>query len=170
MLQRKTLLQTKESVQKELEKVLKKTDTQMAEKVKLLDEKTMQFETMKTESDATVQELREKQAQFATVNERLLTTKEQLEKERDELRSSLNQKMQESQRIEESLRGSLLHTDKPKPATVDIETQTDTQTTEQPQLMNSLPLDEKYLSAAYASVGSEVEFLAAVHNTNPVQA
>ena len=76
MLQRKTLLQTKESVQKELEKVLKKTDTQMAEKVKLLDEKTMQFETMKTESDATVQELREKQAQFATVNERLLTTKE----------------------------------------------------------------------------------------------
>ena len=76
MLQRKTLLQTKESVQKELEKVLKKTDTQMAEKVKLLNEKTMQFETMKTESDATVQELREKQAQFATVNERLLTTKE----------------------------------------------------------------------------------------------
>ena len=68
----------------------------MAEKVKLLDEKTMHFETMKTESDATVQELREKQAQFATVNERLLTTKEQLEKERDELRSSLNQKMQES--------------------------------------------------------------------------
>ena len=60
MLQRKTLLQTKESVQKELEKVLKKTDTQMTEKVKLLDEKTMQFETMKTESDATVQELREK--------------------------------------------------------------------------------------------------------------
>ena len=68
----------------------------MAEKVKLLNEKTMQFETMKTESDATIQELREKQAQFATVNERLLTTKEQLEKERDELRSSLNQKMQES--------------------------------------------------------------------------
>ena len=54
MLQRKTLLQTKESVQKELEKVLKKTDTQMAEKVKLLNEKTMQFETMKTESDATI--------------------------------------------------------------------------------------------------------------------
>ena len=60
MLQRKTLLQTKESVQKELEKVLKKTDTQMNEKDKLLNEKTMQFETMKTESDATVQELREK--------------------------------------------------------------------------------------------------------------
>ena len=76
MLQRKTLLQTKESVQKELEKVLKKTGTQMAEKVKLLNEKTMQYETMKTESDATVQELREKQAQFATVNERLMTTKE----------------------------------------------------------------------------------------------
>lgn len=59
MLQRKTLISNKETVQKELDKVLKKSETQIAEKEKLLKDKTMAFEAMKMESDATIQELRD---------------------------------------------------------------------------------------------------------------
>ena len=51
MLQRKNLIQGKEQVQKELEKVLRKTETETEKSTKLLKEKTLQFETHKMESD-----------------------------------------------------------------------------------------------------------------------
>ena len=51
MLQRKTLISNKESVQKELDKVLKRSETQLAEKDKLLKERTMAFEAMKMEAE-----------------------------------------------------------------------------------------------------------------------
>ncbi len=47
--------------------------------------------------------------------ERLYTAREILEKERDELRDSLSQKVQQSRRIEESLREQLLHKGKQVP-------------------------------------------------------
>lgn len=62
MLQRKTLISNKESVQKELEKVLKKSETDLVESQKQLNEKSMAFEAMKMESDATIQELRDQSA------------------------------------------------------------------------------------------------------------
>ena len=83
MLQRKTLISNKESVQKELDKVLKRSDSQITELDKLLREKTMAFDAMKMESDATIQELRDQKAQQATMGERLYTARDILEKERD---------------------------------------------------------------------------------------
>ena len=47
MLQRKTLISNKESVQKELDKVLKRSETQITELDRLLREKTMAFDAMK---------------------------------------------------------------------------------------------------------------------------
>ena len=43
----------------------------MADKEKKLSEKTMEFEAMKTESDATISGLRDSNEEFRTVNERL---------------------------------------------------------------------------------------------------
>ena len=43
------------------------------------------------------------------MSERLYTAREILEKERDELRGSLQQKMKESLKLEETLREQLLH-------------------------------------------------------------
>lgn len=54
MLQRKTLISNKESVQKELDKVMKKHETAAAEKEKQLREKSMAYEAMKMEADATI--------------------------------------------------------------------------------------------------------------------
>ena len=62
-LQRKTLMSNKDSVAKELEKVLKKSESQIVEKERLLMEKTLAFEAMKLESDATIQELRDQKMQ-----------------------------------------------------------------------------------------------------------
>ena len=109
MLQRKTLISNKESVQKELDKVLKRTETQLAEKEKQLKDRTMAFEAMKMEADATIQELRDQNTQQAQMSERLFTARQILEKEREELTAELNKKVQESRRIEESLREQLLH-------------------------------------------------------------
>ena len=90
MLQRKTLISNKESVQKELDKVLKRTETQLAEKDKQLKERTMAFEAMKMEADATIQELRDQNTQQAQMSERLYTARSILEKEREELTEALN--------------------------------------------------------------------------------
>ncbi len=49
------------------------------------------------------------------MSERLYTAREILEKERDELRESLSQKVQQGRRIEESLREQLLHKGKRVP-------------------------------------------------------
>ena len=49
------------------------------------------------------------------MSERLYTAREILEKERDELRDSLSQKVQQGRRIEESLREQLLHKGKRVP-------------------------------------------------------
>ena len=81
----------------------------MADKEKKLNEKIMEFEAIKTESDAAIQELRDSNEEFKSANERLVTANEALEKERNELRSNLDEKMQQSQRLEESLRESLMH-------------------------------------------------------------
>lgn len=43
------------------------------------------------------------------MSERLFTARQMLEKERDELNTALTKKAQEARRIEESLRGQLLH-------------------------------------------------------------
>ena len=51
-------------MQKELDKVLKKFDTQMADKEKQLSQKTMEFDAMKTDSDATMRELREQNEEY----------------------------------------------------------------------------------------------------------
>ena len=44
----------KDSVSKELEKVLRKTEIEITEKDRLVREKSMAFEAMKMESDATI--------------------------------------------------------------------------------------------------------------------
>ena len=44
----------KDSVSKELEKVMKKSETQLVEKERLLQDKTMAYNAMKMESDATI--------------------------------------------------------------------------------------------------------------------
>lgn len=54
MLQRKTLMTTKDSVSKELEKVLRKSEQEITEKDRLLREKTFAYDAMKMESDATI--------------------------------------------------------------------------------------------------------------------
>lgn len=79
----------KDSVSKELEKVLRTSETQIVEKDRLLREKTLAFEAMKMESDATIQELRDQKMQSSSINERLYTGREMVEKERDELRTTL---------------------------------------------------------------------------------
>ena len=84
----------------------------MVDREKKLAEKTMEFEAMKMESDATISSLTEANQEFKTSQERLQEVAESLEKERDELRASLQEKMDESLRLEESLRGSLLHKSK----------------------------------------------------------
>ena len=109
ILQRKTLISNKESVQKELDKVLRKTETDLAEKDKQVKEKTMAYEAMKMESDATIQQMRDQKTQAGQMNERLFNAREILEKERDELRASLNKKVKESLMLEETLREQLLH-------------------------------------------------------------
>ena len=76
----------------------------MAERDKLVKEKTMAYEAMKMESDATIQELRDQYAQASAMSERLYTAREILEKERDSLSSSLENKVKESLRIEAQLR------------------------------------------------------------------
>jgi len=78
-------MNNKDSVAKELEKVLRKSETQIAEKDKLLTEKTLAYEAMKLESDATIQELRDQKLQSSQMNERLYTSREIVQKERDEL-------------------------------------------------------------------------------------
>ena len=84
----------------------------MVDREKKLAEKTMEFEAMKTESDATISSLSEANQEFKTSQDRLQEVAESLEKERDELRASLQEKQDESLRLEESLRGSLLHKSK----------------------------------------------------------
>ena len=84
--------------------MLAKSDKQIEEKEKALQAKSAAFEAMKMESDATIQELRDQYTQASQMNERLFQAREILEKERDELRISLQNKMLESNRLEESLR------------------------------------------------------------------
>lgn len=104
MLQRKTIMNGKDSVSKELEKVLRTSETQIVEKDRLLREKTLAFEAMKMESDATIQELRDQKMQSSSINERLYTAKEMIEKERDELRMSLSSKVKECRQLDQKLR------------------------------------------------------------------
>ena len=49
----------KDSVSKELEKVLRKTEIEITEKDRLVCKKSMAIEAMKMESDATIQVLRD---------------------------------------------------------------------------------------------------------------
>ena len=74
---------TKDSVSKELEKVLRKSEQEIAEKDRLVREKTLAFDAMKMESDATIQQLRDQNMQASSMNERLFTARTVLEKERD---------------------------------------------------------------------------------------
>lgn len=92
-------MNNKDSVAKELEKVLKKSESQIVEKDRLLMEKTLAFEAMKLESDATIQELRDQKMQSSSINERLYTAREILEKERDELRQNLTVKVKECRHL-----------------------------------------------------------------------
>ena len=52
----------------------------------------MEFEAIKTESDAAIRELRDSNEEYKLVNERLETTNVALEMERNELRASLDGK------------------------------------------------------------------------------
>lgn len=85
ILQRKTLIQGKESVQKELDKVLRRTGKEIEEISAKLRDKTLEFDAIKKESDQTIVELREKNTQVGQINERLYVAKQVLEKERKEL-------------------------------------------------------------------------------------
>ena len=81
----------------------------MVEKEKALQEKTLAFEAIKGESDQTIRELRDQNVQLTERSEDLQTDKERLQKERDELKVILDQKIAETNRLEEGLRGQLLH-------------------------------------------------------------
>ena len=81
----------------------------MVEKEKVLQEKTLAYEAIKGESDQTIRELRDQNVQLTETNENLQTDKERLLKERDELKVILDQKIAETNRLEEGLRGQLLH-------------------------------------------------------------
>ena len=61
----------------------------------------MAFDAMKMESDATIQQLRDQNMQASAMNERLFTARTILEKERDQLQQSLNNKVKESLRVEQ---------------------------------------------------------------------
>lgn len=69
----------------------------------------MAFDAMKMESDATIQQLRDQNMQASAMNERLFTARTILEKERDQLQQSLNNKVKESLRVEQQLREKLVH-------------------------------------------------------------
>ena len=81
----------------------------MVEKDKVLQEKTLAYEAIKVESDQTIREMRDKNVQLTERSENLQTDMERLQKERDELRVILDQKIAETNRLEEGLRGQLLH-------------------------------------------------------------
>ena len=53
----------------------------------------MEFEAIKTESDAAIRELRDSNEEYKLLNKRLETTNVALEMERNELRASLDEKM-----------------------------------------------------------------------------
>ena len=108
ILQRKTLIQGKESVQKELDKVLRRTGKEIEEISAKLRDKTLEFDAIKKESDQTIVELREKNTQVGQINERLYVAKQVLEKERKELQESLTKKMKECLKMEDDLRNQLL--------------------------------------------------------------
>ena len=65
----------------------------MADKEKKLGEKSMEFEAMKTESDAAILVLREENEEFRTRSERLEVENQALEEERNQLRANLDEKM-----------------------------------------------------------------------------
>ena len=81
----------------------------MVEKEKALQEKTLAFEAIRGELDQTIRELRDQNVQLTERSEDLQTDKERLQKERDELKVILDQKIAETNRLEEGLRGQLLH-------------------------------------------------------------
>ena len=81
----------------------------MVEKEKVLQEKTLAYEAIKNESDQTIRELRDQNVLLTERGENLQTDKERLQKERDELKVILDQKIAETNRLEEGLRGQLLH-------------------------------------------------------------
>ena len=91
---------TKDSVSKELEKVLRKSEAEISEKDRLVREKTLAYEAIKEDSDATIQALRDQNMQASSMNERLFHAREVLERERNELSESLTKKMKESLRLE----------------------------------------------------------------------
>ena len=91
---------TKDSVSKELEKVLRKSEAEIGEKDRLVREKTLAYEAIKEDSDATIQALRDQNMQASSMNERLFHAREVLERERNELSESLTKKMKESLRLE----------------------------------------------------------------------
>ena len=76
---------TKDSVSKELEKVLRKSEAEISQKDRLVREKTMAYEAIKEDSDAIIQALRDQNMQASAMNERLFNAREVLEKERNEL-------------------------------------------------------------------------------------
>ena len=80
--------------------MLKRCELQTADKDKKLAEKTMEFEAMKTESDAAISMLREQNEEYKAHNFRLDEANQALEAERNELRSNLNEKIDASQRLE----------------------------------------------------------------------
>ena len=59
ILQRKTLVSTKEQIQKELEKLLNKTETLEAEKINILKDKKEDIERIKEDNEVIAQGLRE---------------------------------------------------------------------------------------------------------------
>ena len=107
-------MNTKDSVSKELEKVLRKSEQESAEKDRLLCDKTFAYDAMKMESDATIQALRDQNMQTSAMNERLYTARSVLEKEKKDLTLSLSKKVQELSRVEKQLREKVVHEGRPR--------------------------------------------------------
>lgn len=102
ILQRKTLVSTKEQIQKELEKLLKKVETLEAANSQILIDKKDEIVRLTEDARVTVQGLKEESQRSQEVQEKLENDLEALEEERNELRSQLEAKTQEFNTLEEN--------------------------------------------------------------------
>jgi len=64
-LQRKSLMQAKESASRELEKLLKLVDSMKNERLQLIDDHDLQMKTLREETNQTILELRDANEKFA---------------------------------------------------------------------------------------------------------
>ena len=95
ILQRKTLVSNKEQVQKELEKLLNRTELLETDKVNILKDKKEEIARLKEEAEVTVKGLKEENQRSCEAQEQLENERDVLVEERNNLREQLHAKTQE---------------------------------------------------------------------------